>query len=917
MLTAVVPYTGNTQRFLATIKSFLAQKFTTDVKRIDQLPQLIILNLTDEDVRTPTTKDVIRRFRSLITIVECAGLTLPAAYNQAVKLANRSYITFALPGDIFLVNSLAKACALFKTQAKLVSFVSLNTSCMFRNTAKYEPIFRQNAPELIEVNKQPDLVPIVFSGLILKTDCFNSISFNEALRYDFGLDLVYRLLKTKPTFGFVKAAPFKTINSLESTEVGSTFALEKEWYWQTTNDFLGPLLESHAHSKAPLPKYLKYAVIYHLKWRFQHNVNTGSKHVIDEDAEAFFKLCGKLLKQVDATIITNKLKFFSLTQFIKYTFLHLKYGKKYAPNYVHYDGSTFLEQDKAIVFKANDQKVLLELLEFDEENLIIEAAIDNFVDFSKCRLLAFHAKESLHVQETYRYAHAKYFSVSVHKRHTFKVVIPKHRLESTPGSISFKLMIDGHEIDLSIITKRHTSRLSSSLPKAYWSSSGFTLKLAENKKTISVKKSSLINALKNEYAFLRSMLLSSKCPNGLFMLRCLYWLSYPFFRRSKIWLTYDKLYKGGDCGEYFYKHATSRDDGITAGYVLNESSSDYARLHSEGYRPLKYGSLKHKLWFLHAEAIFTTHGGVHSFNSFSDSDIVYFQDLLRADVACIQHGLTVQQLAFNSSRLFNNMKRYYCASKYEIQNLAHPVYGYEDKSALKLTGIPRYDGLVNNDKKQILITPTWRNYIAMPAAAKNESKPYYPGFKDTDYFKIYNSLLSDPRLIATANATGYKIIYLLHPAVSAQIADYPQHSGVEIIPSLSINYEEILTQSSLMVTDYSGVQFDFAYMRKPVVYYHPPELPPHYKEGGFFYDTMGFGEICTENNELVDIICNYMRENCEVKPFYLARQNDFFAHKDLESSKRIYDDMLAYQQDKNNRETSASPANHAQTKQGY
>lgn len=244
------------------------------------------------------------------------------------------------------------------------------------------------------------------------------------------------------------------------------------------------------------------------------------------------------------------------------------------------------------------------------------------------------------------------------------------------------------------------------------------------------------------------------------------------------------------------------------------------------------------------------------------------------------------------------MKRYYCASKYEIQNLAHPVYGYEDKSALKLTGIPRYDGLVNNDKKQILITPTWRNYIAMPATAKNESKPYYPGFKNTDYFKIYNALLSDPRLIETANATGYKIIYLLHPTVSAQIADYPQREGVEIIPALSINYEEILTESSLMVTDYSGVQFDFAYMRKPVVYYHPPKLPPHYKEGGFFYDTMGFGEICTEHDELVNNICNYMLNNCDVKPFYLARQNDFFAHEDLNSSRRIYDDMLAYQANK-------------------
>ncbi|WP_421594745.1 CDP-glycerol glycerophosphotransferase family protein, partial [Shinella sp. M27] len=119
--------------------------------------------------------------------------------------------------------------------------------------------------------------------------------------------------------------------------------------------------------------------------------------------------------------------------------------------------------------------------------------------------------------------------------------------------------------------------------------------------------------------------------------------------------------------------------------------------------------------------------------------------------------------------------------------------------------------------------------------------------------------------------------------------------GVEIISALDVDYEKILTESSLMITDYSGVQFDFAYMRKPVVYYHPDELPPHYKEGGFFYDTMGFGEICTKHEEIVALICEYMENDCAIKPLYADRQNDFFAFNDLNSCKRIYDDMLEFQ----------------------
>ena len=143
---------------------------------------------------------------------------------------------------------------------------------------------------------------------------------------------------------------------------------------------------------------------------------------------------------------------------------------------------------------------------------------------------------------------------------------------------------------------------------------------------------------------------------------------------------------------------------------------------------------------------------------------------------------------------------------------------------------------------------------------------------------------------------GYQIVYLLHPVISAQKKDFRPAQGVEILSALEADYEELLTQSSLMVTDYSGVQFDFAYMRKPVVYFHPPALPPHYEEGGFFYETQGFGEICTGIDELAETLCNYMRDGCRLKDFYRRRQDDFFAYQDFESCKRIYEDARSYQE---------------------
>lgn len=393
---------------------------------------------------------------------------------------------------------------------------------------------------------------------------------------------------------------------------------------------------------------------------------------------------------------------------------------------------------------------------------------------------------------------------------------------------------------------------------------------------------------------LYSMCFGVERARKMAMIRGMFWLSKPFMGRQNIWVTFDKLYKGGDCGEYFYKYMCTRPEtGVVPVYVINGKTADYARLCQENYKPSAKGTLRQILQFLHAKMIFGTHVNVGGLCGFERKRSRYIQDLPRYSCACIQHGLSVQDLSQTANRMYDNNVKYYCASRYEIENLRQKEYGYADKD-LVLTGIPRYDGLVSDDQKQILITPTWRKNLALLPEI-GSMRPYNPAFKESAYFQIYDQLLKDKRLIETAHRTGYRLIYLLHPVFSSQRKDFEEREGVTILTAGEISYEQLLTESSVMVTDYSGVQFDFAYMRKPIVYYHRSEIPPHYIEGGFFYNTQGFGEICTTQEELVDTLCGYMENECSLKPLYQERQDDFFAFSDHENCKRIFEDALAYQ----------------------
>ena len=105
----------------------------------------------------------------------------------------------------------------------------------------------------------------------------------------------------------------------------------------------------------------------------------------------------------------------------------------------------------------------------------------------------------------------------------------------------------------------------------------------------------------------------------------------------------------------------------------------------------------------------------------------------------------------------------------------------------------------------------------------------------------------------------------------------------------------MMCQSSLMMTDHSGIQFDFASMRKPLVYYHPDTLPPQYDAGGMDYETQAFGPVCRTEKEVVTELCNAMRRSCQMEDKYRARADAFFAFNDHDNCKRIYEAAAKHQ----------------------
>jgi len=101
-----------------------------------------------------------------------------------------------------------------------------------------------------------------------------------------------------------------------------------------------------------------------------------------------------------------------------------------------------------------------------------------------------------------------------------------------------------------------------------------------------------------------------------------------------------------------------------------------------------------------------------------------------------------------------------------------------------------------------------------------------------------------------------------------------------------------MKSSAFMITDYSSVQIDFAYMKKPLAYFqfdYERFSEQHYGKGYFDYAEDGFGPVYNEEQGLMNYIEQMAQRSFANTELYLNRHKEFFDLYDTENSKRNYE----------------------------
>lgn len=362
--------------------------------------------------------------------------------------------------------------------------------------------------------------------------------------------------------------------------------------------------------------------------------------------------------------------------------------------------------------------------------------------------------------------------------------------------------------------------------------------------------------------------------------RLLYLVLYPVFKNREIWIIMDRKTLADDNAEFFFKYALSQDDGIKKFFSINRSSPDYERLTKEYDNILAFESVKHRFYYTFAKKVISSQGSEFYLNPFKNRNYYQTAGISNVDFYFLQHGIIKDNMSSWLRKYDRNPNLIVTSTQLEYESLFDEGYFY-DRDVIQMLGLPRYDNLNNKGlKKQIVIMPSWRNYLT------NSEEVY-----NSEYFKRFNSLINNEKLIDYASKKGYEIVLKPHPELLDYIDLFDKNDYVTI--DFYKKYQELFNESSLLITDYSSIFFDFSYLKKPIIYYQYGNDYHYDAENGYFkYKSMGFGPVVESEEKLIETIIHYIDSDCVMEDIYKKRVDDFFKYHDNKNSKRCYDWIL-------------------------
>ncbi|MGN7374470.1 glycosyl transferase family A [Bacillus halotolerans] len=851
--------------------------------------QLILVNDDSPDKSEVICKEYAQKYPKNIVYVKKQNGGVSSARNYGLKYAEGRYIQFLDPDDLVSEETFENVLTFFNQYKNQIDIVAIPIFFEEGRTGEHNLNNKFSSTRILDVEKEPHHIITHCCSTFIQKDALKNIRFDENCKIGEDAKLVNLIISHKKKYGLVKEAKYHYRVREDGSSAMQTAKANKNWFNHSLITFSKNLIDITQNNEQKIPLFLQYMVMHDLKWKLL--IKDISETPLDENEYCeFLTLIREVLSYIDDDVIIDTKSF---SHFYLYHALKIKHGKNYS-RYV-YERETeqdyYLYREGKIVQKLSDQTLTIEILEENEDSVHIEGFWSSLFNSKGFNFYAKIGETKIKAKNIKR-QHNDYISLGevIKKYPGFSIDIPKSYL-ADKQHIEF-FITKGKKRKLTKLRFFKYSGLSNDLYNSYAAKKDYIFYY--NYKKLMFEKNNVKNRFIKEFRFLKSLHKlggkSKKRKSAIkkAMVARMAHHVFTIFNRKPVWLFIDRQDKADDNAEHLFKYAINKNDGVKKYFVIKKDSKDYGRIKKYG-KVIPYRSFKHKILTLSSSKVISTHADIWVVNPFFNMEI-YFRDLFNFEFVFLQHGITMADHSEWLNKYSKNIKLLVTSAKPEYRSIVKGNYNYK-KENIFLGGFPRYDNLKKSEgEKQLLIMPTWRKDIVLPKDQAKGVRPYNPKFKESEYFARYNALINDERLIEFAKNNNYKITFFPHPDIQQQIVDFEKHDYVEFADYNS-SYQMLFNSSNIMITDFSSVAFDFAYEKKPVIYYQY-EKSYHFKLDYYDYKKMGFGDVIEDHNSLVDKVIYYMKNDSRMEDKYRKRVDNFFAYTDKNNRNRIYNAIL-------------------------
>lgn len=839
--------------------------------------QIILVN----DGSPDNSEEICLKYKELfpnnIIYIKQENAGVSAARNNGINYVEGEIVNFLDSDDKWELNVFEKAYRMFEGN-KDIDVIGVRQKTFEAQNNFTSLDFKFTKDKIVDIFNSYDHLQLSVSSAFIRTSSIGKLRFDIRVKYSEDAKFIIEIILKTGKLGIISSSMYLYRKRFSENSALQTKLYNEDWYLVTPKLCYQYLFNFSKEKFGYVLPYVQFYFVYDLQWRIREIIPNSISTKIINNYKTIIK---ELLQDVDDYIIMQQKNMF--TEY-KIKVLSMKYNEDITKKLNYINHKLYFHNIPLLNFEKNNF-MKIETINFRNGKIDLRG-------FVNCYISKENFYVNLVVNKTNRYKIELndtkiYMGSSFNERFITKYGFKIEIEEREVNNICFELVYNNYYVTRLDFSNGINSKLDCKT-KVYYVYKN-RIYYVYNKYIKSVS-NTFLNRLRFCLRSTKNKIISKEFKVLTF--RIVYTIL-KRFEKKKIWLISDRTMTANDNGIHLFKYIVNQNNrDIKPYFVVSKESSDYKKVKKIG-RVLAYNSFKYKIYFLLSSKVISSQADSWVYNAFGKREM-YYRDLYNFDFVFLQHGITMNNLSRWLNHYEKNIKLFVTSANDEYKSIVNGDYGYKE-DVVKLTGFPRYDNLNSKPKKIISIMPTWRSSLSGENNKSSGIRNYNPNFKDSKYFKFYNNLINDEKLLNIMNKKGYKGIFVIHPSHKENYIDFESNDNFEIISDFA-DYQDIFKKSNLLVTDYSSVHFDFAYLYKPVIYaqFDRDEFfSNHIYESGYFdYSRDGFGPVLLDYDQTVNTIIKFIENDCRFDNKYLERVNNFYKYRDKNNCKRVYEEIL-------------------------